>query len=198
MSVEFQGSGRARSWLVLTFICPDALRWQLHELQPHLTHSRMDQTNLPGYPIGYINFAAFLIGSPVINAYNFKGPIPGIHNAHPRTEGKVRVSGRQGLAIELLAIGGHFAIELRTVPTGIPDPNFDRLYRSTQMGYQGRLHRWTYKEHQRHPTERGPGEKEWSSHVCSFGYKLSKKLYQYSRIMSTIFDHKSFLYLTER
>ena len=41
----------------------------------------MDQANLPGDSIGYINFAPFLIGTAVIDAYQFKLAVAGIHYA---------------------------------------------------------------------------------------------------------------------
>jgi hypothetical protein len=42
------------------------------KLQPNLADARMNQANLPGYPIGYINFASFLIGTSVVDANQFK------------------------------------------------------------------------------------------------------------------------------
>jgi len=67
----------------------------LHQFQPHLADSRVDQANLPGYPIGYINFASFLIGTPVINTNNFKFAVAGVYDSHPGSEREVRVGGRQ-------------------------------------------------------------------------------------------------------
>ena len=81
--------------LILAFVALGALRRQLHQFQPHLAHSRVDQANLPGYAIGYINFASFLIGTPVINAHKLKFAVSGVHDPHPGTKGQVRVRGRQ-------------------------------------------------------------------------------------------------------
>src|SRR5437899_4606086 len=45
---------------------------QGHEFEPDLAHARVNQANLPGDSIGYINFAPFLIGTAVIDTYQFK------------------------------------------------------------------------------------------------------------------------------
>ena len=56
-------------------------RRYVQQFQADLVHAGMDQPNLPGYAVGYINFPSFLIGTPVIDAYKFKLAVPGIHNA---------------------------------------------------------------------------------------------------------------------
>src|SRR5690349_11930434 len=38
------------------------------KLEPDLAHTRVDQPNLAGYAIGYINFASLLIGAPIVDA----------------------------------------------------------------------------------------------------------------------------------
>src|SRR5271165_1406625 len=62
------------------------LCWQLHQFQPHLRYTRVDQTKLPGYAIGYINFAPFLIRTSVINTHNLKFAVPGVNHPYPRAE----------------------------------------------------------------------------------------------------------------
>src|SRR3974390_3469041 len=69
------------------------LRRQLHQFQPHLAHPGVDQAYLPGYAIGYINFAPFLVGTPVIDTYQLKPAIAGVDDAHPGAKGQVRVGG---------------------------------------------------------------------------------------------------------
>ncbi len=56
---------------------------------------RIDQANLPGYAIGYINFASFLVGSPVIYAHHFKFTVAWVYDPHPGAERQVRVRGGQ-------------------------------------------------------------------------------------------------------
>jgi len=73
---------------------------QLHQLEPDLAHARVDKTEFPGDAIGYINFASFLIGTAVINTYQFKFPGSGVHDAHQGAEREMRVSGGQSFAIE--------------------------------------------------------------------------------------------------
>jgi len=66
---------------------------QLHQLEPDLAHARVDKTEFPGDAIGYINFASFLIGTAVINTYQFKFPGSGVHDAHQGAEREMWVSG---------------------------------------------------------------------------------------------------------
>src|SRR5580700_1233986 len=80
-------SGRARNGLVRIGPRSGVLRRYLQQFQPNLTHSRSDQTYLPGYAIGYINFASFLVGSAVIDARYFEFAIAQVDDAHPRTKG---------------------------------------------------------------------------------------------------------------
>ena len=55
----------------------------------------MDQANLPGYAIGYINFASFLIRTAVINAYKLKFAVPRVDDPYPGTKWQVRMRGGQ-------------------------------------------------------------------------------------------------------
>src|SRR5580700_5417162 len=68
---------------------------ELHQFEPDLADTRIDQANLPGDTIGYINFAAFLIRSAVINSNHFKLAIARVNDAYEGTEGQVRMSGGQ-------------------------------------------------------------------------------------------------------
>ncbi len=104
-----------------------AFQWQLHQFEPDLAHARMNQTDLPGDTIGYINFAPFLIGTSVIDSYKFKLPVPGVHNPDDGPKRQVWMRGGQRLAVEALAVGGLLAIESWPIPTGIADPSLDRL-----------------------------------------------------------------------
>src|SRR6267154_1331523 len=120
-----QGRGRARSLSVLACVVSSSLRRQLHQFQPHLADSRVDQANLPGYAIGYINFASLLIGTPVINTNNFKFAVACIDDAHPGSERKVRVGGRQALGVEPLAVRGLLAVKIGAIPAGVSNPDLD-------------------------------------------------------------------------
>src|SRR5260370_29972227 len=80
----------ARGWaskFVVVLSDPDSfagsmlLFGQFHELEANLAHAGMDQTNFPRDTIGYINFAAFLIGTPVIDAHQRKAAVSAIHDA---------------------------------------------------------------------------------------------------------------------
>src|SRR5579863_2177098 len=66
---------------------------QLHQLQADLADARMNQAELSGDTIGYINFASFLIGTPVIDTYKFKLAGTGIDHPNQGTKGKVGVGG---------------------------------------------------------------------------------------------------------
>src|SRR5262249_51645216 len=46
-----------------------ALCRQLHQFQPDLIDARVNQAELTGDAIGYINFASFLVGSAVVDAH---------------------------------------------------------------------------------------------------------------------------------
>src|SRR5258708_23824137 len=85
----------------------------------------MDQTDFPGDTIGYINFASFLIGTPVIDAYQLKLAVPGVHHADEGAKRKVGVRRREGFAVEALAIGGFLGVEFTAVSTGIIHPGLN-------------------------------------------------------------------------
>src|SRR5438876_9564916 len=94
----------------------------VQQLQAHLVHARVNQPDLPGYAVGYINFASFLIRTAVIDTYQFKLAVPGIHDADHRTEWQVRMRCGQRLGIESLPIRRFLTIEAWSVPTGIAYP----------------------------------------------------------------------------
>src|SRR5258708_8861903 len=123
-----RGRGRARSLSVLACVVSGSLRRQSHQFQPHLADSRVDQANLPGYPIGYINFASFLIGTPVINTNNFKFAVAGVYDSHPGSEREVRVGGRQAFGVEPLAVRGLLSVKVAPIPPGVANPYLDLLY----------------------------------------------------------------------
>src|SRR3989442_5774092 len=79
---------------------------QLHELEPYLAHAGMDQADFPGDTIGYINFAPFLIGTPVIDPYQLEPAVPGVDHANDGAKGKIGVCRSKGFGVEALAIGG--------------------------------------------------------------------------------------------
>src|SRR6202521_6376017 len=116
----------------------------------------MDQADFPGDTIGYINFAPFLIGTPVIDTYYFKLAGPGIHNADHGPKRQVGVSRRQSLGIKDLAVGGLAAIEAGTIPTCVTQPGLNWLHERIQMRYQGGLHHRSDEEHEKYPPECGP------------------------------------------
>jgi len=60
--------------------------WYVQQFQANLVHAGVNQPDLPGYAVGYINFASFLIGTAVIDTYQFKLAIPGVHDPNDRTE----------------------------------------------------------------------------------------------------------------
>src|SRR5260370_22976598 len=101
----------------------------------------MDQADFPGDTIGYINFAPFLIGTPVIDTYYLKLAGPGIHNADHGPKRQGGVGRRQSLGIEDLAIGGLAAIEAGTITTRVTHPEFYRLARVIPIRYPRSLHR---------------------------------------------------------
>src|SRR5580692_6269301 len=55
---------------------------QLHQFKPDLADARVNQTDLPGDTVGYINFASFLIRTAVVNSYHFKLAVPWIDDTH--------------------------------------------------------------------------------------------------------------------
>src|SRR5713101_5518865 len=106
----------------------------------------MDQADFPGDTIGYINFAPFLIGTPVIDTYQFKLAVPRVHYADERAKRQVRVRRREGFAVEALAIGGFAPIEPGAIPTGITHPGLDRLHGLIKMRYKGCFHALSKQE----------------------------------------------------
>src|SRR5208337_3253794 len=175
MGVKGQGSGRARNILLLAFVGSVALGRQLHEFQPHLAHSRVDQADLSGYPIGYINFASLLVGTPVIDTYHFKLAVSRVDDAHPGVEGQVGVCRSQSLSAKGLPVGGPLAIEFRTIPTGIADPDLHGFDWFTQVGDERSFHDRCDEEHQRHPPDSSPSDEEWSLHSVFFSLQTFKK-----------------------
>src|ERR1700730_4365413 len=136
----------------------------------------MDQPDFPGDTIGYINFAPFLIGTPVIDTYYLKLAGPSIYNADHGPKRQVRVGRRQSLSIEDLAIGGLAAIEAGTIPAGVTQPGFERLHRSVQMCNQGSLHHRSDEEHERYPPDCSPDHEESMSHSVFFVLLGSRKV----------------------
>ena len=120
MGVKGQGSRPTRKALVPAFVAAGALGRQLHQFQSHLAHTRVNKADLPGHAIGYINFTALLIRTTVINAHNFKLPIPGIHNTNPGSKWKARVSCRQALRVKVLSVGRLPALKLRPYQLALP------------------------------------------------------------------------------
>src|SRR6266849_1602528 len=113
----------------------------------------MDQADFPGDTIGYINFAPFLIGTPVIDTYYLKLAGPSIHDADHGPKRQSGVCRCQSLSIKDLAIGGLAAIEAGTIPTSVTRPGFKRLHRLIQMRNQGGLHHRSDEEHKRYPPD---------------------------------------------
>src|SRR2546430_9747877 len=95
----------------------------------------MNQANLTGDSIGYINFTPFLIRTAVIDAYQFKLAVVGIHYADERPKGEVGVSRSECFGVEALAIGGLVAGETRAIPTGDSYPGLAPVHGLTQMRY---------------------------------------------------------------
>ena len=82
----------------------------------------------------------------------------------------------QRFAVEAFAVGGLLTVEARPIPAGIADPSLDRLNRCAQMRNEGGVHNRNDEEHQEHPTESGPENKEWSSHSVFFVLLISQKV----------------------
>src|SRR5260370_746307 len=74
----------------------------------------MDQADFPGDTIGYINFAPFLIGTPVIDTYQLKLAIPGIDHTDEGAKRQVGVCRRKSFGVEALANGERFDSEALT------------------------------------------------------------------------------------
>src|SRR5260370_36651467 len=99
----------------------------------------MDQADFPGDTIGYINFAPFLIGTPVIDTYHLKLAGPSIHDADHGSKRQVGVCRRQSLGIEDLAIGGPAAIEAGSLPASVTQPGFNLHPLLLHMPHHGKL-----------------------------------------------------------
>src|SRR5690242_15907919 len=130
--------------------------WYVQQFQANLVHAGVNQPDLPGYAVGYINFASFLIGTAVIDTYQFKLAIPGVHDSNDRTERQVRMRRSQCLGIKSLAVRGFLAVEAGSVPTSVAYPGLDRLGWLAQMRDQRCFHRRCDKEHQWHPADCSP------------------------------------------
>src|ERR1700722_11712420 len=162
MCVENQGSqGDLRSVLcgcrpIAVHLCALAFLRELQQLEPDLSDARVNQSNLPGDTIGYINFSALLIGTTIIDAHNFELAISGIHDANYGPERKNGVCRCERLGIEVLAVGGLLAVEFRPIPAGVADPSFDRFGRAAAVSHQGCLHRRSDEEHKGYPSECSP------------------------------------------
>src|SRR5712664_1128594 len=136
----------------------------------------MDQADFPGDTIGYINFAPFLIGTPVIDTYQLKLPGPGVHHADEGPKRQVGVRRRQGFTVEHLTISGLSTVKAGAIPTGIAPPSLNRLHRLIQMRNKGRLHRRSDEEHERNPTQRSPDHEKSMSHSVFFVLRKSQKV----------------------
>src|SRR5437016_7551357 len=136
----------------------------------------MDQADFPGDPIGYINFAPFLIGTPVIDAYNLKLAVPEVDDADQGAKRQVGVCRGESFGIEALAVGRLAPIEPGAIPTGIAHPGLNRPYRLIQMRHQGGLHHRSDEEHERYPAQRSPHHEESMSHSVFFVLLRSQKM----------------------
>src|SRR5882724_10287074 len=128
----------------------------------------MDQADFPGDTIGYINFAPFLIGTPVIDTHKFELPVAGVHHADEGPKRKVRMRRCEGFTVERLTIRGLATVKARAVPAGIAYPCLNRLHRLIQMRHQRGLHRRSDEEHERNPTECSPDHEKSMSHSVFF------------------------------
>ena len=146
------------------------------KLQPDLADTRMDQSDLSGYAIGYINFTPFLIRTSIVDANQFKLPGTGVDQADDRAEGKVRVGRGEGLAVEPLTVGRLTAIKFGTIPAGVANPSLNRLGRFSLIGYERCFHHWCDEEHQWHPAYCSPDHEEWSFHGVVFLLQTSRKV----------------------
>src|SRR5260370_29118921 len=76
----------------------------------------MDQADFPGDTIGYINFAPFLIGTPVIDTYQLKLAVPGVHHTDKGAKRQIGVCRCEGFGVEALAIGGFSILYTLALP----------------------------------------------------------------------------------
>src|SRR5580700_8258893 len=163
MSVEVQGSQgdlrstlrgcRPTAWAPCGAL---ALLRELQQLEPDLSDARVNQSNLPGDTIGYINFAALLIRTTVIDAHNFEFAGSGVHDANHGPERKDGMGGGKGLRVEPLAVGSLLTVKFGPVPAGVTYPGLDRLGRVAAVSHKGGLHRRGDQEHQGNPAESSP------------------------------------------
>src|SRR5215470_2268926 len=166
MSIEGRlGHGRtpAPSGSVLYVLCR-----QFQEFEPHLVHTRMNQSDSPGDTIGYINFTPLLVRTTVIDAYKFKLSGASVHHADQGPKGEVRVGGGESFRVEDLAVSSLAPIEPGAIPAGVAYPGFDRLNWLIQVRNQRSFHRRSDEEHEEHPTKRGPKHEESMSHSVFF------------------------------
>src|SRR2546428_4578662 len=75
-------------------------RGKFQQFEPDLPHARMNQADFPGDTIGYINFATFLIGTPVIDTHQFEAAVSGVHYTDQRPKRQVGMGGRYGFGVE--------------------------------------------------------------------------------------------------
>src|SRR5579885_559606 len=128
----------------------------------------MNQANLPGDAIGYINFPSFLIGTSVIDTNQFKPAVPGVHYPDDGPKREVRVGRRQGLEVKLLAVRRDFAVEVRSIPACVPDPWRDGFDWLAEVGNEGGFHHRSNQEHQRYPAKGSPSHEQWTFHSVLF------------------------------
>src|SRR6266481_6284557 len=136
----------------------------------------MNQADFPGDTIGYINFAPFLIGTPVIDTHYFKLAVAGVDHPDDGAKRKVRMCRREGFGVEALAIGGFAAIEPGPIPTGIAHPGLDRLHGLIQMRYEGGFHSRSNQEHEEYPPQCSPAHEKSMSHSVIFVLLRSRKV----------------------
>src|SRR5260370_24832788 len=96
----------------------------------------MDQADFPGDAIGYINFAPFLIGTPVIDTYKLELAVPDVDYAYDGAKRKIGVCRGEGFGVEALAIGGFSALLPRVLPTCIIHPALNPLSRLILYAYR--------------------------------------------------------------
>src|SRR5437868_8228015 len=136
----------------------------------------MNQSDFPGYAIGYINFASFLIRTAIIDAHKFKLPGTGVDQANDGSKGEIRVGCGQRLAVKFFAIGGFAAVEFGSIPAGVANPSLNRLGGFCFVGYEGCFHHWCDEEHQWHPAYCSPDHEQWFFHKCCFFTTTYRKL----------------------
>src|SRR5260370_2185087 len=136
----------------------------------------MEKADFPGDTIGYINFAAFLRRTPVMDTHQLKAAVPRVHYADHGTKRQVGVRRSKGFGIEALAVGGFAPVEPWAIPAGVAYPGLNRLDGLIQVRYQGGLHHRSDEEHKRYPAERSPHHEESMSHSVFFVLLGSRKV----------------------